>query len=701
MGVFPGLTTGASSMKNASNQIQVIGNNLANVSTNGFKRSRALSTDAFYSTLANTMGQQQVGNGANPVTVQRLVSQGNTTPTGNPLDAAIEGAGFFVLADPTSGGQFFTRDGSFSLDNTGTLIHGKTGHQVQGFPVTNGVVGTTVGAITIPTGANVGQATTTATFKGNLDATAPILGTAGSFQSGAVQDAFHIVTGTNDQIVFDVGSGPITASLTTDGGLTSGTTATGTAVASALKTALEATNGSADTYTVTYNQTGDVFTITNDAGNGNSITFRHSNAASTGSNALGFLSTDSSALPPTSQLTSDVGVAFNILTGVNDTLDLTVDGTPISITIPTGNYTGSGLAFQMERQIHGVSNDLRGTTVSYGGAGSPDRFTVVGPRTGGAHTINQPSNTGTPTINVAATSTTVTGGTLFNAAAFNTGSATAGTGNFDPSNPFQTSTDNFNIDIIDSLGEKHSMSVFVRKVGVNQWEWHGAFDGGDLVTTTSAGTLEEVASGRLIFNSDGLLDTEISTAGAGVFNLNQISATAPFPTAGQTVTFDFGTSITTDGGTGDNGMVQFGTAIPGQTGPSNAKPLLLTSFVTDGVEKGDFTGLEITTAGDLDVRYTNGQTLTIARLGLALFPADENLSAVSDNLLVATADSGAPVIQQPNTQGAGKIIGDSLETSNVDLANEFVELILAQQIFQANARLITTSDEILQTVTNI
>ena len=75
MGIFPGLTTGASSMQNASDQIQVIGNNLANVSTPGFKRSRALTKDAFYSTLTGSLNQQ-IGHGANHPVVSNASEEG-------------------------------------------------------------------------------------------------------------------------------------------------------------------------------------------------------------------------------------------------------------------------------------------------------------------------------------------------------------------------------------------------------------------------------------------------------------------------------------------------------------------------------------------------------------------------------------------------------------------------------------------------
>ncbi len=142
MGVFPGLATGASSLSNASQIIKVIGNNIANVNTPGFKRSRATTSEAFYSTLAASNGIQvdksQVGNGAGQVNIQRIITQGNNKSTGITLDVAIEGAGFFILKDITDpAGQrlLYTRDGSFDLDNNRTLIHKATKNTVQAFTV--------------------------------------------------------------------------------------------------------------------------------------------------------------------------------------------------------------------------------------------------------------------------------------------------------------------------------------------------------------------------------------------------------------------------------------------------------------------------------------------------------------------------------------------------------------------------------------
>ncbi|MDR2188310.1 MAG: flagellar basal-body rod protein FlgG [Azonexus sp.] len=112
-------------------QLDVIANNLANLSTNGFKRSRAVFEDLIYQTLRQPGAQSsqqtqvptglQLGTGARPVATARLFTQGNLQKTDNPLDIAIQGNGFFqiLMPDGTTG---YTRDGSFQKDNQGQIV---------------------------------------------------------------------------------------------------------------------------------------------------------------------------------------------------------------------------------------------------------------------------------------------------------------------------------------------------------------------------------------------------------------------------------------------------------------------------------------------------------------------------------------------------------------------------------------------------
>jgi len=112
-------------------QLDVISNNLANVSTNGFKRARAVFEDLLYQTLRQPGAQSsqqttipsglQLGTGVNPIATERIFTQGNLNQTSNPLDIAINGQGFFQITMP-DGTLSYTRDGSFQKDANGQVV---------------------------------------------------------------------------------------------------------------------------------------------------------------------------------------------------------------------------------------------------------------------------------------------------------------------------------------------------------------------------------------------------------------------------------------------------------------------------------------------------------------------------------------------------------------------------------------------------
>ncbi|MDE1990259.1 MAG: flagellar basal-body rod protein FlgG, partial [Betaproteobacteria bacterium] len=120
-------------------QMDVISNNLANVGTNGFKKSRAVFQDLLYQNISQPGAQSsqqtvipsglQLGTGVRPVATERIMTQGNLQQTGNPLDVAINGAGFFQVLMP-DGTTAYTRDGSFQTDNQGNLVT-SSGYQIQ------------------------------------------------------------------------------------------------------------------------------------------------------------------------------------------------------------------------------------------------------------------------------------------------------------------------------------------------------------------------------------------------------------------------------------------------------------------------------------------------------------------------------------------------------------------------------------------
>ncbi|MBI3129618.1 MAG: flagellar hook-basal body complex protein [Candidatus Tectomicrobia bacterium] len=701
MSVFPGLSIGASSMENAANALQIVGNNLANLSTSGFKRSRGVQSTAFSSLLTGGSPGNQIGHGALGIQSQRITSQGANERTGIDTDVAVDGNGWFIVKAPASTELLYTRAGNFRLDENRFLVE-PDGKRVQGFAVTNGVTGNALGDIAVTSLSSLGAPTTLVQLKGNLNSSASVLGVPPAFTSAAKMDEFTVVQGVNDQIVFEMNQNgtAITASLVTDGGLVSGAPATGAALAAALKQALETQNGTGDTYGVAYDQATDLFSITNLQSNTNTIAFRHGDAASTASALLGFAASNSEPIAPNSREESDLGVAFNVVAGVNDTLSVLIDGAATSVTIAADNYTGQELAFAMEAALRAASAQNVGIQVTYSVGNAFNQFVIKGPVTGGAHTINQPSNTANPSISVAAAQISVTGGTLAQTTGLAAGTAADGTGFFDIADPFATSSSSTVVQIVDRLGNQHPLTIFIRKIGDNAWDWHAALKGESLTGPTPDGFFEQVASGRVRFDTLGKLLSETITPGAGVFNFGAVSGGA-VPAPNQLITFDFGDAIQA-GGTGLAGISQYESSIlPASQGGRGANVLTLTTVISDGEPGGSFTGFRIGDDGFIRVDFSNGRDEAIALLPLALFPAEDELTAISNNLFRRTDAAGTAVVTAPLVNGAGRLLARSLERSNVESAEQFGEMIFQQQIFQANSRVITAANDVLESLINI
>src|SRR5438046_2864960 len=128
------LTSGVSGIQNFQSQMDVIGNNIANSDTYGYKSGRADFEDLFSNTLLSSGGSTpvQIGSGVGTGSVRSNFAQGSATRTGIPSDLAIKGDGYFLVKDTQSGELFATRAGDFHLDSTGYLVTNQ-GYRVQGY----------------------------------------------------------------------------------------------------------------------------------------------------------------------------------------------------------------------------------------------------------------------------------------------------------------------------------------------------------------------------------------------------------------------------------------------------------------------------------------------------------------------------------------------------------------------------------------
>ena len=121
----------------------------------------------------------------------------------------------------------------------------------------------------------------------------------------------------------------------------------------------------------------------------------------------------------------------------------------------------------------------------------------------------------------------------------------------------------------------------------------------------------------------------------------------------------------------------------------------------DGSGVGTLSSVSVNSNGDVQGFYSNGQIETLGEIGVATFVNVHGLREVTDNLWSETANTGARTLGKATAGPAGEIVAGALESSNVEIAEEFVNLIEAQRGFQANARMISTTDEVLAELVNL
>jgi flagellar hook protein FlgE len=132
-----------------------------------------------------------------------------------------------------------------------------------------------------------------------------------------------------------------------------------------------------------------------------------------------------------------------------------------------------------------------------------------------------------------------------------------------------------------------------------------------------------------------------------------------------------------------------------------ASASVINSLTNDGYASGTLKSLSIDSDGIINGFFTNGQTADIGQIVLADFADVTGLQKVGSNLFAETRNSGAAVINVPDSSGMGTLAANSLEMANTDLATEFIKMITAQKSYSANARVITTEDQMLTELINI
>jgi flagellar hook protein FlgE len=238
--------------------------------------------------------------------------------------------------------------------------------------------------------------------------------------------------------------------------------------------------------------------------------------------------------------------------------------------------------------------------------------------------------------------------------------------------------------IYDSLGASHTLSVTYTMTAPNTWTYAVTIPSADL-TPAGATPNATVASGTLNFSSSGVLLSTEPTGG---------TATVA-PSAGIALTIPPAGSTFINGAAAlpiNWNLVTAGSPTITQT--STASSTSATS--TDGFASGTLQTYAVQSDGTIEGTFSSGQTLALGQVAVAAFANVQGLVATGDNNYQATAASGAAVIGLAGTGGRGTIVGGSVEQSNVNIATEFAKLIVAQQAYSANAKTITTFNQVSQ-----
>jgi len=669
------LSAGVSGLQAHQKMIDVAGNNLANVNTTAFKASNITFSELLSETIkkasqpTSTIGgtnPQQMGTGVGVSGIRANMTQGSIVSTGNPLDLAIEGEGYFVVSDGQQ--NIFTRAGAFAVDANSILVDPATGYRVQRI----GAIGESDGFqvagdsdLHIPFGVPMpAQATSIITVSGNLSSDATLatpqtqqLGANITYTSGGTAAVGTTLISELDQYTGTLSSGVITFS-----GYKPDGTALGSGPTTDLTMPIDSTTTLEDVLTwlntdegtpaVSEIQTVTLATAPNNVPDGGTFTLTY------GGETTAPIAWDATA--------NDIETALEALSTVN-TGDITVSA-PIS----------DGVTFTFADTLGDVGLITINSSLTDGGVpvtGSMAETTkgravqgVLG-STATASLVNGQLRIADTASGYSKSDLTMTysgDGTLTTPAYFEL--LTVG-GN---------EVKSVNIMTYDSVGGKHVFSgAFVRTDTPNTW---------DMVLTSISGDINQITIPNrrienITFDATNGYYTGV-TGGSSNPSEFVISYTND-PLNPQTIALDFGTVGQL------NGLTQF-------AGNSTA-----VAKDQDGYEAGQLSTVSINNEGIVIGAFSNGIKKDIGAIQICLFQNTSGLERIGNSYYTSSANSGVPVATQAMSGGAGSVHGGALEKSNADVATQFVTMIQAQNGFQANARTIRVANDILRELSNL
>ncbi len=225
--------------------------------------------------------------------------------------------------------------------------------------------------------------------------------------------------------------------------------------------------------------------------------------------------------------------------------------------------------------------------------------------------------------------------------------------------------------VYDSFGSSHLMSTYYRKTGPSAWDAYTYIDGSNISNGGGvAGNPDQLA-----FGSDGKPSTINGTA-VPPYTLTTGAFTPPNGSAPLTLTMNYGW------------LTQFGSGFS------------VNSLTQDGFTTGRVSGVDIGSTGVIFARYTNGQSKALGQVVLSNFANPQGLRQLGNTTWAETFNSGAALTGAPGSSSLGSLQSGALEQSNVDISQALVSMITAQRNYQANAQVISTANQITQTLIN-
>jgi flagellar hook protein FlgE len=625
--------------------IDLIGNNLANASTPGFKSSQATFADHFSRTLSAATSPGSNRGGKNPVQVglgvrmadtARNFAQGALTNTGRAFDVALQGRGFFAVSSGLA--NYYSRVGTFGLDASRFLVDQRTGFQV---------LNPSGQAIQLDTESLLPpQATTTGSLTGNLPKTvtgplAEELTAASEFTQG---EPAELTSGAAGPYTIPAGE-TWTMKIAVSGGApqtVSVTSSSGTVTAADIATAIDALDGVA----ASVNTGGGIDVATERTGDDVSLIVQPGASGSDLAALVGFGTTlvrgsESAVTSSTTLNDLPANVTDYVAGDVIQVSGFDTDGTPINATF---TYGASDDGTTVDELVSFLDTLYTDATVSLDASG---RIVVE---------ADTPGETGLALSLLDGAG--ATGATQW--AMHSLAVSTEGTG------PDVVTS---SMEVFDQAGVAHTMTLTFERQADDSWTITPSIPPAD-------GTVLSAPITGLRFNDDG-----------SPIALAQLDSTISLSITGQTAVQDVELDLGEDGAF--TGMTQFGA--DGE--------IVVTE--QDGYGAGELAELAVDADGSISGLYTNGESRVLGAMGIATFINPEGLTHTGDNLYAASLNSGPVNLGAGNSGGAGRVVGGSLENSNVDTAEQFVHLIEAQRGFQANARVITAQNEVLRDMVNL